>query len=329
MGNGGARTARAFWVCEPGRGEIREVPIGPVGEDDVRVRTLWTGISRGTESLVFSGRVPPSQYRAMRCPFQEGDFPAPVKYGYAAVGIVEQGPPALAGRTVFCLYPHQDVFVVPAARVRPLPAGLPAARAVLAANMETALNGVWDAAIGPGDRVAVVGAGVIGLLVGWLAAGIAGTDVVVIDPDPAKAAITARLGGTFAERPPCDIAFDIVVHASGQPSGLATALAIAGFEATVLELSWYGDRSVTLPLGEGFHSRRLTLRSSQVGRVPPGRAPRWTTRRRLALALELLRDARLDALVTGESPFDELPEVMARLSRDGTGVLCHRVRYPS
>ena len=327
MADGGAQTGRAFWICEPGRGEIREVTIAPPGEEEVRVRTLWTGISRGTESLVFSGRVPPSQYRAMRCPFQEGDFPAPVKYGYAAVGIVEHGPPALAGRTVFCLYPHQDVFVVPAARVRPLPPGLPAARAVLAANMETALNGVWDAAIGPGDRVAVVGAGVIGLLVGWLAAGIPGTDVVVIDPNPARAEVTARLGGSYAERPPAGVEFDVVVHASGQASGLATALAIAGFEATVLELSWYGDRPVPAPLGEDFHAKRLILRSSQVGSVAAGRRARWSHARRLDKALSLLADDRLDALISDESDFPRLPEVMAGLADGSLPALCHRIRY--
>ncbi|MFO1127247.1 MAG: zinc-binding alcohol dehydrogenase [Rhodospirillales bacterium] len=326
----GARMARAFWVCEPGRGEIRTGPIGPAGDGDVCVRTLWTGISRGTECLVFRGQVPPSQYRAMRCPFQEGDFPAPVKYGYAAVGIVEEGPPGLAGRTVFCLHPHQDSFIVPAAGVMPLSPRLPPARAVLAANMETALNGVWDAGIGPGDRVAVVGAGVVGLLVGWLAAGIPGTEVVVIDPDPARAGIVTRLGGTYRKRPPqpmAGTAFDVVVHASGQPSGLADALAIAGFEATVLELSWYGDALVPLPLGENFHAGRLAIRSSQVGAVAPRQRPRWTSARRLSKALSLLLDDRLDALISGESDFDRLPALMAGLADGSVPALCHRIRY--
>lgn len=324
---GGGRTARAFWICEPGRGAIRELPLAPPTADDVLVRTLWTGISRGTESLVFNGRVPRSQYRSMRCPFQDGDFPAPVKYGYAAVGMVEEGAPALIGRTVFCLHPHQDAFVVPAAAARPLPAGLPPARAVLAANTETALNAAWDAAIGPGDRVAVVGAGVIGLLVGWLAAAIPGTEVVVIDPQPARRPVVARLGGAFTERPPTEAEFDVVVHASGQPSGLATALALAGFEATILELSWYGDRPVPAPLGEAFHAKRLILRSSQVGSVAASRRARWSRARRLDKALSLLSDDRLDALFSGESEFAELPAVMAGLADGSLPALCHRIRY--
>lgn len=327
MADGNGRTARAFWVCEPGHGEIREQPLPPAGDGDLRIRTLWSGISRGTELLVYTGHVPVSQHRAMRCPFQEGEFPAPVKYGYAAVGVVEAGAPSLAGRTVFCLHPHQDVFVVPADQVRPLPAGLPAARAVLAANLETALNGVWDGRIGPGDRVAVVGGGVIGLLVGWLAGGIPGTEVVVIDPDPGRATIATRLGVGFALQPPAGDDFDVVVHASGQPSGLATALAIAGFEATIIELSWYGDRPVAVPLGEHFHAKRLILRSSQVSAVAGDRRARWSHARRLDKALSLLSDDRLDALISGESDFAQLPSVMAGLADGSLPALCHRIRY--
>lgn len=239
-------------------------------------------------------------------------------------------PPGLAGRTVFCLHPHQDSFIVPAAGVMPLSPRLPPARAVLAANMETALNGVWDAGIGPGDRVAVVGAGVVGLLVGWLAAGIPGTEVVVIDPDPARAGIVTRLGGTYRKRPPqpmAGTAFDVVVHASGQPSGLADALAIAGFEATVLELSWYGDALVPLPLGEEFSRRPIGDPLIAGRRGCPRQRPRWTSARRLSKALSLLLDDRLDALISGESDFDRLPALMAGLADGSVPALCHRIRY--
>lgn len=320
--------ALAYWAAAPGRGELRAEPLAGPRDGEVLVRTRYSGISRGTETLVFSGRVPASQYRAMRAPFQAGDFPFPVKYGYISVGTVEQGPDDLSGRFVYCLYPHQDRYVVPAEAVVPLPEGLPAARAVLGANMETALNGVWDLSPGPGDRVAVVGAGTVGCLVAWLIGRIPGCRVELIDTDPGKAAVAEALGLAFKAPEDATPDADAVVHVSGNPAGLRTGLSLAGFEATVLEMSWYGDRMVDLPLGEAFHSRRLILKSSQVGALPAARRGRWTHRRRLAAALDLLRDDALDVLITGESPFADLPEVMARLAETPAGTLCHRIAYP-
>lgn len=324
----------AFWTVPPGAGELRTEALPALRAGEVRVRALYSGISRGTESLVFRGEVPASEYQRMRAPFQQGDFPGPVKYGYISVGIVEDGmgkqAAALRGRTVFCLYPHQQHYVVPADAVVPLPDGLPAARAVLAANMETAINAVWDAAPSVGDRIAVIGAGVVGTLVAWLCARIPGTQVSLIDIDPGRAAPAAALG--LALRVPnaadCPQECDLVIHASGSASGLRSALAMAGFEATVVEMSWFGQQTVALPLGEAFHAKRLTLRSSQVGHLPPTRLPRWTYRRRMELALSLLVDHSLDALISGESDFAGLPKLMPALATDGAGVLCHRIRYP-
>ena len=284
-------------------------------------------MSRGTEALVFRGEVPPSQYQVMRAPFQEGEFPGPVKYGYCSVGEVVEGPDDLVGRAVFCLYPHQDIYVVPVAAVMPLPDQLPAGRAVLAANMETAIGAVWDARPLVGDRVVVIGAGVIGLLIGWLCRRMAGVDVAVVDINPARESVARELDLPFLAVPPGEAAADVVIHASGQPEGLRSALAVAGVEATVVEVSWYGTRSVPLPLGEAFHARRLTIRSSQVGLLNPLQAPRWTRARRRALALDLLRDDRFDALITGESVFEDLPGVIARLSAEPGDTLCHRIRY--
>jgi threonine dehydrogenase-like Zn-dependent dehydrogenase len=281
---------------------------------------------------VFSGKVPPSQHAAMRAPFQEGDFPGPVKYGYINVGRVEEaGEPTqhLVGQTVFCLYPHQDLYCVPADRVTPVPDGVPAGRAVLAANMETAVNVVWDAQPGPGDRIVVIGAGVVGLLVAWLCRQVPGTDVTVVDPKRARSEVASELGLSYRPDPPGDATADLVVHASGNPDGLGAALAVADVEATIVDASWYGTRPVTVPLGEAFHSRRLTIVSSQVGRIPPHKAPRWTYARRMQLALELLRDARLEVLITGEDDFDALPAVLERLSREPGDALCHRIRYPA
>ncbi|MFP4207947.1 MAG: zinc-dependent alcohol dehydrogenase [Wenzhouxiangella sp.] len=321
------RTARAFWVRTPGQGDIFEQEIAEPGPGQVRVRTLYSGISRGTEALVFHGQVPPSQYAAMRAPFQEGDFPGPVKYGYASVGRVEHGPAELLDQTVFCLYPHQDRYVVPADAVLTVPAMVPAGRAVLAANAETAINIVWDAGIGPGDRVCVIGGGVVGCLVTWLAARIPGTVVTLVDLEPSRARLAECFGSDFAQadRAPGDQ--DVVIHASASQAGLATALACAGNEACVIEASWFGSAQPSTPLGEGFHARRLTLRSSQVGQLPPARRPRWDHRRRLALALALLDDPRLDVLISGESHFDELPQVMLHLAGGGGKTLCHRIAY--
>ena len=309
------QSTEAFWVIAPGRGEIRREALRDPGPGEVLVRALYSAVSRGTESLVWRAEVPESEFQRMRAPFQEGEFPFPVKYGYASVGVVESGDPALVGRTVFCLYPHQTRYVVPAGAVTPLPEGLPAARAVLAANVETALNAVWDAAPGPGDRITVIGAGVVGALVAFLCARIPGTDVELLDVDPARGALAALLGCRF--RPPEQASGerDLLIHASGHPAGLRTALRLAGAEATVVELSWYGTRAVELPLGGAFHSRRLTLKSSQVGRLPPGRVPRWDSRRRLQTALELLRDARLDALLNDEGPFHQLPSTCSASRR--------------
>ncbi|MGJ7543653.1 zinc-dependent alcohol dehydrogenase [Variovorax sp. LT1R16] len=321
---------QALWTEAPGRAALRAGTLGALAEDHVRVRALHSAVSRGTELLVFRGEVPPSEFARMRAPFQQGEFPGPVKYGYASVGIVEAGPPALQGRAVFCLHPHQSRYDVPATAVHPLPEGLPAARAVLAANMETAVNALWDAAPRLGDRVAVVGGGVVGLLVAWLASRIPGSAVQLVDVRAERAAVAARLGLDFALPDAAAREADLVVHASGQPAGLASALGLAGFEATVLELSWYGQRAVTLPLGEAFHAQRLTLRSSQVGQVATAQRARWSHGRRMDLALSLLAQpaaAVLDALVTDSALLQELPAVLARLAAGAPDTLCQRIDY--
>ncbi len=321
------REAQAFWVVAPGLGEIRTQPLPSPAPGELLIRTLVSAISRGSESLVFRGEAPESEWRRMRCPFQEGEFPAPVKYGYSVVGIVEEGPVEALGRRVFCLHPHQDRFIAPEDAIIDVPDDVPDRRATLAANMETAVNGLWDAAPGPGDRIIVIGAGVVGSLVAALAARLPGSEVELIDIDPTREPVATALGCRFAIPQGARPEADLVVHASGTPEGLATALTIAGFEATVLEMSWYGTRIVPLALGGPFHSRRLTLRSSQVGAVPAVRLHRWSRKRRLALALSLLRDPVFDVLLSGESGFAALPELMPRLARSPAGVLCHTLRY--
>jgi NADPH:quinone reductase-like Zn-dependent oxidoreductase len=319
--------AHAFWVCGPRRGAILPVAVGSPAAGEVLVRTLHSGVSRGTETLVLRGGVPADQRAVMRAPFQEGDLPGPVKYGYLNVGVVEDGPPHLVGRVVFCLYPHQTRYVVPADAVVPVPDGVPATRAVLAGTVETAVNALWDAGPLVGDRVTVVGAGMVGCCVARLLAGIPGVDVQLVDVDPARSAVAAALGVAYRLPDEAATGRDLVVHTSATAAGLQRSLELLAPEGTVVELSWYGDRPVELSLGGAFHSSRLTVRASQVGAVPPARRGSRTTRDRLVLALDLLHDPAFDAVVTGSSPFDDLPDVMSRLADGSLPALCHRIDY--
>ncbi|WP_433275576.1 zinc-dependent alcohol dehydrogenase [Pseudonocardia xinjiangensis] len=321
------RTARAFWLRAPGEGEIRPVEVPRPGPDDVEVRTLYSGVSRGTETLVFRGGVPESQFAAMRAPFQDGDFPAPVKYGYLSVGVVEHGPPSLLGRAVFCLYPHQTRYVVPAAAVTPIPDGMPPGRAVLAGTVETAVNVLWDAAPLVGDRIAVIGAGMVGCSVAAVLAQFPGVEVQLVDVDPARAAVADALGVRFAAPEEAEGECDLVVHASATEAGLARALELLGDEGEVIEMSWYGDRPVRVPLGEAFHSRRLVVRSSQVGAVAPARRGRRSFSDRMSLALRLLANPVFDVLITDERPFEDLPRLMPELTGGELSSLCVRVVY--
>jgi len=317
----------AFWVTGPGHGELRREPVPAPDGREVSVRALYSGVSRGTEALVFDGCVPASEYQRMRAPFQAGDFPFPVKYGYANVGRVADGPGTFAGKTVFCLYPHQESYVVPIDALYPLPEAVPASRAVLAANLETALNAVWDSGAAPGDRVAVVGGGSVGCLAAWILGRMPGCDVELIDTNPHRRGIADAFGIGFAHPDAARPDADTVLHMSGSPEGLTLALRLAAFEATVCECSWYGTRPVTLPLGEAFHSRRLILKSSQVGSVAASHRGRWTLRRRMELAISLLTDPALDRLINSECPLEALPQAMQRLTHSPGDTIMHRVSY--
>jgi 2-desacetyl-2-hydroxyethyl bacteriochlorophyllide A dehydrogenase len=319
--------ARAYWVVEPGHGEIRPASLGEPGANDVLVRTLWSGISRGTESLVFDGRVPEREYETMAAPFQEGRLPGPVKYGYLNVGTVEHGPAELAGRTVFCLYPHQTRYVVPASAVVPVPADVPARRAVLAGTVETAVNVAWDAAPLVGDRIAVVGAGMVGSCVARLLGQIPGVRAILIDVDQDRARVADAFGIDFATPDEAPGGHDLVIHTSATSEGLGRSLELLRPEGRVIDASWYGDAPVTVPLGEAFHSARLTIQASQVGAVALARRDSRTYRDRLGLALELLADPAYEILLTGSSTFDELPETMAAIATGSLRGLCHTIDY--
>jgi threonine dehydrogenase-like Zn-dependent dehydrogenase len=326
-------TATAFWVSGRGSGWVADQTVPDPGPGEVRVRSLWSAVSRGTEALVFRGEVPADQHERMRAPFQEGDFPGPVKYGYLNVGVVDAGVADLVGRTVFCLYPHQTSYVVPADDVVLVPDAVPARRAVLTGPVETAVNALWDVPPMIGDRVAVVGAGLIGCCLARLLGRVPGVEVTLVDVDPVRAEIARRLGVGFALPADAPPERDVVFHASGRPEGLTHALSLLADDGVVAELSWYGDAQVPLPLGGDFHARRLSIRGSQVGTVSPTRrrvrAPEWTPAHRRRLALDLLRDDVFDALLTDTSTLADLPDLMARISDGDRAGLCHTIGYPS
>jgi NADPH:quinone reductase-like Zn-dependent oxidoreductase len=322
------RSIQALWYVGAGRAELRPESVAAPTGAQVRVRALFGAVSRGTERLVFNGAVPPSQYQRMRCPHMAGAFPHPAKYGYATVGHVEAGPPELRDQIVFVLHPHQSVFTVAAEAVAPVPTPVPPARAVLAANMETALNALWDGAPGPADRIAVVGGGVVGLLVARLCARLPGAQVTVVDVAASRAEMARALGAAFATPTTAPQDCDLVFHASATAAGLATGLKIAGEEATIVDLSWYGAGEVAVPLGETFHSARLRLVSSQVGQVAPSHRPRWSRARRLAAALDLLADPVLDGLLAPAVPFEDLPARLAEILAPQSDARCPLIRYP-
>jgi NADPH:quinone reductase-like Zn-dependent oxidoreductase len=321
-------SARALWYAAKGVVDLREAPLMPLGPDEARVRTLFSGISRGTERLVLDGAVGRSEWERMRCPMQEGEFPFPVKYGYCAAGVVEDGREELVGRKVFCLHPHQDVFHVSIDRLAAIPDQVPVRRATLAANMETALNALWDSGAGPGDRIVVVGAGVVGLLVAALAARLPGAEVSVVDVDAGRRSLAEAIGARFALSDEAAQGADVVFHASASAAGLNSAIDCAGLEGTIVELSWYGDRPVEARLGGAFHSRRLKLVSSQVGQVSPGRRTRWSYRRRMDAAMRLLDQPALDRLVAEEIAFDDAPGELPRILAPDAQGLAPVIRYP-
>jgi hypothetical protein len=323
-----ADTAQALWYVAPGQAEIRAEALAPPAPEQVRIRTLYSALSRGTEATVSSGHVPPSEFERMRAPFMDGHFPFPVKYGYAAVGEIVAPSSDGMKKRIFALYPHQTEFNIPAAAACALPEALPSRRALLAANMETALNAVWDGAPGPADRIAVIGGGVVGALLSYLCGRIPGAEVTLVDINPGRAELASVLGVSFATPEAALEDCDVVFHASGTGAGLQTSLRLAGEEARVVEVSWYGETKVTAALGGAFHSRRLQLISSQVGTVAPSRRPRWSHARRLAAALALLADPRLDSLLEPDIPFHDLPQRLPQVLDPKRGTLCQVISYP-
>jgi len=322
------RTARALWYVARGVAQLRDEPLARPPPGSALVRTLFSGISRGSERLVFNGEVGESEWERMRCPAQQGAFSFPVKYGYCATGVVAAGPAGLRGRTVFCLHPHQDYFLASPDCLVLVPDDVPPRRATLAANMETALNALWDAGCGPASRIVVVGAGVVGLLITRLAAGLPGAEVTTLDIDATRAPLVAALGARFARPEDAPDEADVAFHTSASADGLNAAIGAVGFEGTIVELSWYGSKRASIELGGAFHSRRLKIVSSQVGQVASNRRARWSSHRRLGAALALLRDPVLDRLLEEEIAFEDVAHRLPQLLAPGASGRAPVIRYP-
>jgi 2-desacetyl-2-hydroxyethyl bacteriochlorophyllide A dehydrogenase len=316
---------RELWFTAPGAVELREGLPAQLATGQVRVRALASGISQGTELLLWRGEGPepfdPSLDAASAPTY-------PRRYGYAWVGeIVETcAVDRRVGERVFALLAHGDEHCVVASAARRLPPELPAERATLAANLETAVNVVWDAGIGLGDDVLVVGGGVVGLLAGQLARRAGASRVRLVEPLAARRLVAETLGFDAALSPEqligaAEAEADVVIEATGRPECLDLAIAQARSEGVVAVASFYGQRVAPVSLGVAFHRRRLTLRASQVSHLPPSRAGRWSFDRRFELVCELLRDPRLDALLERPIAIADAAAVYARLAAAPQGSL--------
>jgi hypothetical protein len=320
--------AHAYWVTKSGDGELRPESLPPRQKEEALVRTLYSGVSRGTERVVHEGRVPERVADLMQAPHQEGDFPGPVKYGYLSVGTVEEGPEEWRGKTVFSLHPHQDFYIVPTSQLTAIPADVPARRAVLTGIVEVAINALWEAGPRLGDRVAVVGGGLVGGVLATLLRKYPLGRLQLVDADPEKRNLAEKLSIEFAEPEDAANDNDIVFHCSASNDGLKLSLQLAGDDSDVIELSWFADKEVTLPLGEDFHARRLNIRSSQVGAVALPRRHRRTNAQRLQEAVNQLKDPLFDTFLSSECQFQNLPSTLVKLF-ERPGGFCHVVAYPN
>lgn len=299
---------RALWFQRPRHAALRDEALPRRPEGCSLVRSHFSAVSPGTERLVFAGDVPEALRGEMRVPYMAGDFGFPLKYGYSLVGRVEaSGDAALLGRLVHLMHPHQECAIARDEDLFAIPEGVPAARATLAANLETAVNAIWDSGVAIGSRCLVVGFGVLGSLIARLLAAMAGTIVVVCDKDAAQRALAAELGFTACAPDEAAGPFDVAFHVSASAEGLQLCIDATGFEATIVEASWYGTRAVELRLGGSFHNQRKRIVSSQVSSIAPPMRARWSYRRRKALVFDLLRDPAFDRHITEHVAFADLP----------------------
>lgn len=323
-------SARAYWVERPGKGSLRQEALSlPAPEGYSLIETWVSGISPGTERLVGLGNVPPECWGVMDCPFMAGSFELPVKYGYCLVGRALNG--AYLDQWVFTMHPHQDYAIVPENRLLPLPEYLPPLRATLIPNLETALNAIWDSEYQPPEPVAIVGGGIVGVLIAFLLKTAWGHPPVIIELDKQRRQQLKSLPWEFPVMAPDASpreAFSLCFHTSGQGSGLQTALDSVGFEGRIVEASWFGDRPVSLHLGGGFHFQRKQILSSQVSTIAKPKREHLTHRQRLEQVLEHLQDPWLDGLISSPIAFDNLPLFMQQLYHKNPDGFSFAIIYP-
>ena len=327
MADGGA-TASAYWVVEQARGEIRESPLPRLPEKGCEIAVTCSGISPGTERLVGTGGVPDDLAERMACRYMEGRFSFPLKYGYATVGRVGAGEGR--GERVFCMHPHQDRIRVDASHIVALPEYIPDHRACLLPNLETAWNAVMDGDLPAGEaNPGVVGGGPVGTLVAFVLARNSGDRVPLFETDADRRKRISRLGWADSRDPDTagDTDFTHLFHCSGTSQGLQFSIDHVGFEGTVIDLSWYGDRRVCLELGRSFHYDRKRIIASQVSTLAAPVRAAMSLAGRTELILELLVDRGLDAMIGPLVPFADLPGFMEKLYGGHTPGLCPVVTY--
>jgi 2-desacetyl-2-hydroxyethyl bacteriochlorophyllide A dehydrogenase len=319
----------AVWFGGPQRVEIRQEPGAPVGPDDVRVRSRVSGLSAGSELLVYRGDAA-SDLRP-DLPTVSGDFGFPIKFAYASVGhVIEVGSRVArlaVDDLVFVHHPHQTEFVVPADAPIRLPEGLPPDVGVFAANLETAVTVVLDANPRLGEAVLVSGQGVVGLLITMLLRRVGATPIVTVDLHERRRAASSAAGADHVLSVDVDLVdtvldltdgrgVDVAIEASGNPAALQACIDAAGFAGTVVVASWYGTRDVSLNLGGRFHRRRQRIVSSQVSTLDPALAPRWDRARRSSVVSGLLQELPLEPLITHRFPLDRAAAAYELLDRD-------------
>jgi 2-desacetyl-2-hydroxyethyl bacteriochlorophyllide A dehydrogenase len=322
--------ARALWFEGERRVSIRDDVLRAPGPREIVARAVASGVSQGTELLIYRGEGP----KRFDPSLDGGRADAPTyprRYGYAWVGeVVARGSEATmaVGTRVFALASHGDGHVLDEAAARPLPASVPATRATLAANLETAVTCAWDAAVDLGDRAVVLGGGVVGILTAWLLSRSGARVVLVERSEKRRAAARVLVPGAsvVAEEAPDGLA-DVVVEATGDPAALDAAVAWARPEGRIVVASFYGMRRAAIDLGDAFHRRRLELRASQVSSIPPRLRGRWDARRRWELVLSLLEEPALDALLAPPVPFARAADLYASLDRDGDAPPAHVFVY--
>ena len=318
---------KSYWIDKKNKGYFKFGEISSINSNEIVVKTLFSGISYGTEKLVYSGKVPKSQRNLMKCPYQEGDFGNDIKYGYINVGKVVDGDKSYLGNNIFSLYPHQDFYKIPSNEALIIPNKIPLSRCLLIPNLETAINAVWDTLPSAGDRILVIGAGIVGLLTAYLINKIPGVNLFIVDKDPSKRKITKKLGIKFLDTIPKKFDARFIYECTGDHRILNSLKNNITVNSTICVLSWYGDKKSDIALGENFFSKRAKLIMSQVSKISPSRCD-LTNQDRRKIALEILDASNdLDHLIEKKYvKFNDLDKFFSN-RKNHNNFLCKVVKY--